>query len=140
MTRGETSLYLVPTNGDKGYSYKQSNCVGCYVKEDPSDPEVKIAAKIALTEYVHGSKSRLKDLVVNKVVSAERQVIGFLNRNYRLNFFAKPRADCEMYSFFCSAPQKCKAEVNLKDNNYSVTRVDCHPRVGKTPYQSGWEW
>lgn len=141
--QGESSLYSVPTNRDKPYSEKYDECrtiFDCYVKEDTSDPEVKIAAEVALKEYLQESKIGFKNLAVDKVIDAKRQVIGFLNRNHRLYFLVNARADCEKYSFFCSPPQKCKAEVNVRDNNYSVIKVECRPRVGKAPDQPRWVW
>ncbi|XP_026322304.1 uncharacterized protein LOC113231954 [Hyposmocoma kahamanoa] len=133
--------YLVPPNGGKRHSHRQNDCrFGCYVKEDPSDPEVKMAAKIALKEYILDSRSRLKDLDVDRVIDAKRQIIGFLNHNHRLNFLARSISGCEMYSFFCPAPQKCKAEVNVKNNIFRVVKVVCQPRVGKIPDQPSWDW
>lgn len=137
----ESAQYLVPTNGHKLYSQKQSDCrFGCYMNENPSKPEVEIAAKLALKEYIRDQQSRLKDLVLERVVDAKIQLIGFLNHNHRLNFLAKGQTGCEMYSFFCPSPHKCRAEVNIKNNVYSVTNVDCQPRVGQVPNLPGWDW
>lgn len=137
----ESAQYLVPTKGDKLYPQRQNDChFGCYINENPSNPEVQIAAKVALKEYTRDSQSRLKDLVLDKVVDAKIQVIGFLNHNHRLNFFAKAQTGCEMYSFFCPSPHKCRAEVNIKNNVFSVINVDCQPRMTKTPDLPGWDW
>lgn len=101
-----------------------------------------MAADIALKEYLQESKLHPKYLLVDKVINGKRQVVGFLNHNLRINFLTVPQGDCKRYSFFCSPPHKCRAEVNVKNNTYSVISIECQPRKGKgkKPEKPEWSW